>query len=68
MSGEEDRPQGAIRTGDHAVVEIAGREVEVIIRSVQTRGQPDKLSGSFGFSVPTENEMNPPLPGMEDGE
>ena len=45
------RPVGAIRIGDKVVVETGGRQVPCVIRSCQTRGQPVKLTGSFGFSV-----------------
>ena len=49
--GNIARPVGAIRIGDKVVVETGGRKVPCVIRSCQTRGQPVKLTGSFGFSA-----------------
>ena len=65
MGNTGDRPDGAIRIGDRIVVEVGGRSVEVIVRSLQARGQPDKLTGSLGFSASKDEDDQPEIPGME---
>jgi len=52
----KERPVGAIRIGDRIVVETGGMQVPCVVRSCQTRGQPVRLTGSFGFSVAKDED------------